>query len=80
MKPNKIYLAGHEGMVGSSIYNKLIKKYPEEIITCSHKDLDLTRQIDVEDFIKKNKPEVVIIAAARVGGIQANNTYTADFI
>jgi GDP-L-fucose synthase len=75
----KIFLAGHNGMVGSAILRKL-EKENHTIIKADKKDLDLRRQSDVEKFFEKNKPEQVIIAAAKVGGINANNKYRADFI
>ena len=80
MKNTKIFIAGHEGMVGSSLLEELNENQYTNILTKSHLDLDLTRQLDVEKFIKENKPEVVIIAAAKVGGIKANDTYSAEFI
>jgi GDP-L-fucose synthase len=75
----RIFLAGHNGMVGSAIFRKL-EKENHTIIKADRKDLDLRRQSDVEKFFEKNKPEQVIIAAAKVGGINANNKYRADFI
>ncbi len=79
-KNSRIFLAGHKGMVGSSIYRTLVERGYTYIITRDHKDLDLTRQDDVEHFFIKEKPEYVILSAAKVGGIMANSTYTADFI
>ncbi|QQS35688.1 MAG: GDP-L-fucose synthase [Ignavibacteriales bacterium] len=76
----KIYLAGHNGMVGSAIFRDLQKKGYSNIITRDLSQLDLTRQKDVEEFFAKEKPELVIVAAAKVGGILANNTYRAEFI
>ncbi len=76
----KIYLAGHNGMVGSAILRDLQKKGYGNIITRDLSQLDLTRQKDVEEFFAKEKPELVIVAAAKVGGILANNTYRAEFI
>jgi len=79
MKNYKIYLAGHNGMIGSAIYKKLKeKKY--KVITADRKKLDLTNQSKVYNFIKRNKPKYIIIAAARVGGIKANVDYPAEFI
>ena len=75
----RIFLAGHNGMVGSAILRKL-EQENHTIIKADRKDLDLRRQSDVEKFFEKNKPEQVIIAAAKVGGINANNKYRADFI
>ena len=79
-KSDKIYVAGHRGLVGSAIIRKLEKEGYGNIITRTHRELDLTRQKDVEDFFNENKPEYVFLAAARVGGILANSTYKADFI
>lgn len=79
-KQKKIYLAGHNGMVGSAILRALKSNSYSNIITKSFSELDLRRQSDVEKFFEKEKPEVVIIAAAKVGGILANNIYRAEFI
>jgi GDP-L-fucose synthase len=79
-KRNKIYLAGHNGMVGSAIYKKLIQQGYENIVVSGSKELDLRNQIEVDKFIDFEKPELVIIAAARVGGILANNTYPYQFL
>tara|TARA_B100001564_G_scaffold352236_1_gene359290 strand:- start:995 stop:1930 length:936 start_codon:yes stop_codon:yes gene_type:complete len=79
-KNSKIFLAGHNGMVGSSILKILKKKNYKKIITQNKNKLDLTNQKKTEDYLKKIKPDLVIIAAAKVGGIWANNTYKADFI
>lgn len=79
-KKDKIYIAGHRGMVGSAIYRKLENEGYSNIITRSSKELDLTRQADVEAFFEAEKPDYVFLAAAKVGGIVANNTYRADFI
>ena len=76
----KIFLAGHKGLVGSAIYRKLIEKKYENIITIDKKKLDLLDQNSVFKFIKKKKPNIVIIAAARVGGVYHNNIHGADFI
>lgn len=77
-----IYVAGHKGMVGSAIVRELLTQghRPEQIITRTHAELDLTQQADVHDFFAREKPDQVYLAAAMVGGIQANNTYPADFI
>jgi len=75
----KIYVAGHNGMVGSAIVRQLKSKNCQ-LITRSHSDLDLTNQQQVNDFIKQEKPDQIYLAAAKVGGIHANNTYPADFI
>lgn len=80
MKEKKIYLAGNRGMVGSAIHRNLESKNYSNIITRSIDELDLVRQQDVEEFFEKEKPEIVIIAAAKVGGILANNVYRAEFI
>lgn len=79
-KNSKIYIAGHRGMVGSSIHRKLTKEGFANILTRTSKELDLTNQQAVKNFFLKEKPEYVFDAAARVGGILANNTYRADFI
>ncbi len=77
---SRIYLAGHTGLVGTAMHRKLLEKGFSNIITRTHGELDLTRQSDVENFFKKEKPEYVILAAAKVGGIHANSTYPAQFI
>jgi GDP-L-fucose synthase len=79
-KKSKIYVAGHRGLVGSSIVRLLQKRGFENIITRTRKELDLTNQKDVLDFFMKEKPEFVFLAAAKVGGIMANKTYPADFV
>lgn len=79
-KSSKIYIAGHKGLVGSAILKNLQKKGYTNFITRTHEELDLIRQYAVEEFFDKQKPEYVILAAAKVGGIVANNTYRADFI
>ena len=76
----KIYVAGHRGLVGSALVRKLEKEGFTNIITRTHQELDLTRQADVEEFFEGEKPDYVILAAAKVGGIHANDTYPADFI
>lgn len=80
----KIYVAGHSGMVGSAIVRLLQKRKqkgePIELIIRTHAELDLTEQSAVRDFFSEAKPDVVILAAAKVGGIHANNTYPADFV
>ncbi|MEW6601779.1 MAG: GDP-L-fucose synthase [Nitrospirota bacterium] len=75
-----IYVAGHGGMVGSAIVRKLEAEGYSSIVKRTHGELDLTRQDDVEAFFNKVRPEYVFLAAAKVGGILANNTYKADFI
>jgi len=77
---SKIYLAGHRGLVGSAIHRKLTAKGYNNIITRKSKDLDLRNQQAVEAFFEEEKPEYVILAAAKVGGIIANNTYRAQFL
>jgi GDP-L-fucose synthase len=79
-KNKKIYVAGHTGMVGSAITNELKRRGYKNLILKNYPGLDLIRQKDVEEFFKSEKPEVVIVAAAKVGGILANNTYRAEFI
>ncbi len=79
-KNAKVYVAGHRGMVGSAICRELNKNGFYNIVTRTHHELDLTRQSDVEAFFEREKPVYVFLAAARVGGILANNTYKADFI
>ena len=79
-KSGKIYVAGHRGMVGSAIVRALEKNGYNNIITRTHKELDLTRQEAVEDFFAKEKPDYVFLAAAKVGGIVANNEAPADFL
>lgn len=76
----KIYIAGHNGMVGSAIQRNLIAKGYSNFILRSFSELDLTRQADVEAFFEQEKPDYVFVAAAKVGGIVANNTYRAQFI
>jgi GDP-L-fucose synthase len=76
----KIYIAGHRGMVGSGLERKLRKEGFNNIITKTSNELDLRNQQAVNDFFENEKPEYVILAAAKVGGIHANNTYRADFI
>jgi GDP-L-fucose synthase len=77
---DKIYIAGHRGMVGSAIVRFLTEKGFDNIATRSSKELDLRNQAAVEDFFEKEKPAYVFIAAAKVGGINANNTYRAEFL
>ena len=76
----KIYVAGHQGMVGSSIMRILKIKGYTNIVSRTHQELDLTNQADVNQFFAKEKPQQVYLAAAKVGGINANNTYPAEFI
>lgn len=81
MKKNaKIFVAGHNGMVGSAIFRNLESKGFTNIITKNSKELDLTNQQSVADFFSEEKPEFVFLAAAKVGGIHANNVFRADFL
>ncbi len=77
---DKIYVAGHRGMVGSAIVRKLIQKGFSNIVTKSSAELDLRNQQQVMNFFESEKPDYVFLAAAKVGGIHANNTYRANFI
>ncbi len=79
-KKSKIFIAGHRGMVGSAILNKLKEKGYDNFLLVGRDDLDLRRQLEVENFFEKEKPEYVFLAAAKVGGIMANDTYKAEFI
>jgi GDP-L-fucose synthase len=79
-KQDKIYVAGHRGMVGSAIIRKLQKEGFTQIVTRTSSELDLRNQQAVADFFATEKPDYVFLAAAKVGGIVANNTYRADFI
>ena len=76
----KYYIAGHRGMVGSAIARQLRAVSETDIVTRTHAELDLTDQQALRDFMQTERPDVVILAAAKVGGIHANNTYPADFI
>jgi len=77
---SKIYVAGHRGLVGSALVRRLQAKGYTNLLTRTHAELDLTEQAAVRDFFAAEKPEYVLLAAAKVGGIQANNTYRAEFI
>jgi len=77
---SKIYVAGHRGLVGSAIVKDLESKGYLNIVTKTHSELDLTNQEAVQEFFKFNRPEYVILAAAKVGGIEANNSYRGSFI
>ena len=79
-KDSRIYVAGHRGMVGSAIVRELRRHGYDNIITRTHAELDLTRQADVEAFFAQERPEYVFLAAAKVGGIVANDTAPADFM
>ena len=82
MITSKIYVAGHAGMVGSAIVRQLQNQghTTESLILKTHNELDLTNQKQVNDFMRLEKPDQIYLAAAKVGGIYANNTYPADFI
>jgi len=77
---SKIYIAGHRGLVGSAIMRQLEARGCSNLISRTHSELDLTNQSQVQAFFEKERPEYVILAAAKVGGIYANNTYPAEFI
>ena len=79
-KDSKIYVAGHRGMVGSGITRLLKSRGYQNVITRTHAELDLLDQAAVHAFLQAEKPDYIFIAAAKVGGIQANNIYRADFI
>jgi GDP-L-fucose synthase len=79
-KVGKIFIAGHSGLVGSAILRRLKKDGYISIITCDHKSVDLRKQRDTEQFIQKHQPDYIFLAAAKVGGILANNSYPAEFI
>ena len=79
-KDAKIYIAGHRGLVGSAIVRRLVAEGYSNLIFRSHAELDLTRQQDVETFFERERPAYVFLCAAKVGGILANSTYTAQFI
>ena len=76
----KIYIAGHTGMVGSAIHRKLKNNGYSNLLFATSKELDLRNQVKVSNYFEENKPDIVILAAAKVGGINANNTYRANFI
>ena len=77
---SNIYISGHCGMAGSAIKRKLESKGYQNLITCTHSELDLTNHQAVNSFFKTERPEYVFLAAAKVGGILANSTYPAEFI
>ena len=79
-KDSKIYVAGHRGMVGSAVVRALRADGFDRLVVRTHNELDLTHQAAVRDFFASERPDVVVIASARVGGIHANNTYPAEFI
>ena len=76
----KIFVAGHRGMVGSALVRNLKTAGYSNIVTCTRQELDLLNQIAVQQFLLREKPDYIFIAAAKVGGIQANNVYRADFV
>jgi len=80
IKKTKIYVAGHQGMVGSAIFRKLKSLGYNNILTRSHDELDLTNQTQVHKFFESEKPDQVYLCAAKVGGVYANNTFPAEFI
>src|ERR1700744_5071385 len=77
---SRIYVAGHSGLVGSAIVRRLRLEGFDHLLVRNHAELDLTSQVQTEKFFASERPEFVFLAAARVGGIQANNTRRADFI
>ena len=79
-KDSKIYIAGHKGLVGSAIWRNLEQRGYRNLVGRSHRELDLTDQIAVQNFFDSERPDAVVLAAAFVGGIMANNIYRADFI
>lgn len=79
-KASKIYIAGHQGMVGSAIKRRLHAEGYVNLVFRTHAELDLTNQLAVEDFMQVEKPDYIFLAAGKVGGIHANQTYPADFI
>ena len=79
-KNAKIYVAGHRGMVGSALVRRLLQGGYGNILTCTHAELDLLDQAATRSFLTQEKPDFVFIAAAKVGGIHANNSLRADFI
>ncbi len=78
--PQKIYIAGHRGMVGSALVRAIERRGDAEVLTAGRRELDLTRQAEVEAYLDAHRPGQVVVAAAKVGGIHANDTYPADFI
>ena len=77
---DKIFVAGHKGMVGKAVVRNLIKKGYKNILTREKTFLDLTKEADVDDFINENKPDAVILCAAKVGGIIANKEFPTEFL
>ncbi|MEM1297393.1 MAG: NAD-dependent epimerase/dehydratase family protein, partial [Verrucomicrobiota bacterium] len=80
LPPQPIYIAGHTGMVGGALVKALEASGASSIVTATRKEVDLTEQAGVREYLGRINPRTVVIAAARVGGIHANNTYPADFI
>ncbi len=80
LQDSSIFVTGHKGMVGSALVRALQKRGHKHVITADRKECDLTRQAEVEAFMTGQKPDIVIVAAAKVGGILANDTYPADFL
>ena len=79
-KKDKIFVAGHNGMVGNAIVRELKKNNYNNILTVERKELDLSNDLDVKKWFEVNKPDIVILAAAKVGCIKANNKYPTDFL
>jgi len=79
-KNSKIYLAGHDGLVGSAIHRELVDQGYNNIVTRKFAELDLRDQSATEDFFKSERPDYIFLAAAKVGGIMANSSYKAEFI
>lgn len=77
---SRIYVAGHRGLVGSAVARRLLAEGADKLLTRSHEELDLTQESEVQRFFETERPEYVILAAAKVGGIYANDTYPAEFI
>ena len=80
MLPEKIYVAGHRGMVGSAVCRELVRRGVGNPLTASHSELDLLNQAAVNDFFAREKPDAVVLAAARVGGIEANRSMIGLFL
>lgn len=79
-RTDKIYVAGHKGLIGSALVRRLVAQGYKNLLTEEHADLDLADQAKVRQFFERNRPEYVFLAAGKVGGVYANNTYRADFI
>lgn len=77
---SRIYVAGHRGLVGSALFRRLVARGCTDILTRTHRELDLQRESQVEAFFEKQRPDYVLLAAARVGGIHANNCFPVDFL